>query len=283
MIEEVTLGQLSVANLTVFGGSPLTLIQAAAESGFGAVGLLLRSATPNPLSHEIVGKPEVVREIRAACGSTGVRVFDVEAFLLKANADVNAYHAALDIGAQLGATHISVVGSEWQVTETFLTDAERIDLFGRLCEAAAQFGLHVGVEFMLYRDVSTLQDALKLIDASGAANAGVILDVLHFHRTGVSLDEIAAIPRNRLAYVQLCDAVSTSPLVPNLAAEARGGRLYLGDGVIPIDRILNMLPSDVQLVMETPVAADAHLSAAEKVAHTAKTTKDFFAARSVAR
>ena len=49
-------------------------------AGFGAVGLLLAAATPKPLKHEIVDRPEVIRATKAALQSTGVRVFDVEAF-----------------------------------------------------------------------------------------------------------------------------------------------------------------------------------------------------------
>jgi hypothetical protein len=53
-------------------------IEEAAAAGFGAVGLLLAAATPKALKHEIVDRPEVIRA--AALQSTGVRVFDVEAF-----------------------------------------------------------------------------------------------------------------------------------------------------------------------------------------------------------
>jgi hypothetical protein len=59
---------------------PVHFIEEAAAAGFGAVGLLLAAATPKPLEHEIVDRPEVIRATKAALQSTGVRVFDVEAF-----------------------------------------------------------------------------------------------------------------------------------------------------------------------------------------------------------
>jgi hypothetical protein len=74
------LREVSVANLTIGRIDPVHFIEEAAAAGFGAVGLLLAAATPKPLKHEIVDRPEVIRATKAALQSTGVRVFDVEAF-----------------------------------------------------------------------------------------------------------------------------------------------------------------------------------------------------------
>ncbi|MDR5802714.1 MULTISPECIES: TIM barrel protein [unclassified Caballeronia] len=283
MIEEVNLHDVSVANLTVAGGAPVALIEAAAAAGLGKVGLLLRTATPKPLAHEVIGRPDVVREIKAACRANDIRVFDVEAFILSPAADIDTYRAALATGAELGATHISAVGTELLTNDAFLSAPERIELFGRLCDAAAEYGLHVGVEFMLYRDVRTLGETLELLNAAGRANAGVILDVLHFHRSGARPEELDAVPAERIAYVQLCDAIERSPSLDGLANEARTARLHLGDGVIPLDAILDRLPADAQLVIETPVAADADLSDARKVAHCTDAARRFFARRASQR
>jgi hypothetical protein len=80
MTPPTDLREVSVANLTIGRMDPVHFIEEAAAAGFGAVGLLLAAATPKPLKHEIVDRPEVIRATKAALQSTGVRVFDVEAF-----------------------------------------------------------------------------------------------------------------------------------------------------------------------------------------------------------
>jgi len=279
MIKDLNLNDLSIANLTVGGGDPVALIEAAGETGFGAVGLVLRTAMAKPLSHEVIGRPETIRAIKAACAANKVTIFDVEAFVLRPGVDAASFRPALETGAELGATHISSIGTELAGNDTFLSEGQRIDLFGKLCDEAAAFGLHVGVEFMRYRDIPNLAAALGLIEATGQANAGVILDVLHFHRTGGTAAEAAACPPSRLAYVQLCDAGPVVPSLEKLAAEARSGRLHPAQGVIPIDAILDVVPAEVQLVIETPVVAEAALSLKEKVASAAEHANRFAAAR----
>jgi sugar phosphate isomerase/epimerase len=281
MNRNFNLQELSLANLTV-GRIPQTeLIQAAASAGFGKVGLLVMTATAQPLQHEVIGRPEVIREIKAALRDTGVVVFDIEAFVLSQQTKLERLRPALELGAELGATHISVIGTELGPDAMLLTPDERIDLFGRLCDDAMQFGLTVGVEAMLYRDVGTWQDALKLVEATGRTNAGLVLDVLHFFRAGGKPSDLLQLPPRRIAYVQLSDCVASSPPLGQLAAEARTSRLHLGDGAIPLNDILDILPADLQLVIEAPVMAEASLTAFERAKSAAAHASRFFSALSV--
>ncbi|SDG13360.1 sugar phosphate isomerase/epimerase family protein [Bosea robiniae] len=279
MAHALNLHDFSIANLTVGGGDPVALIEAAGESGFGAAGLVLRTAMNKPLSHEIIQRPETIRAVKAASKATGVKVFDVEAFVLRPGVNAASFIPALETGAELGATHISSIGTEVVGNDTFLSEAERIDLFSQLCEQAKRFGLHVGVEFMRYRDIPDLGAALALIDAAGVGNAGIIFDVLHFHRTGGTPEQIAAVPASRIAYIQLCDAGPQVPRLEDLPTEARGGRLHLGDGVIPLNALLDVLPNGPQMAIETPVASEAALTLKEKVASAAEHIVRFAARR----
>lgn len=279
MIDKVETRDISIANLTVGGGSPIELIEAAAASGFGKVGLLLQSAMQKPLTHEIVGRPEVIREIKAACKANNVSIFDVEAFVLSPVANLDLYRTNLAVGAELGATHISTIGTELLTNDVFLTEQHRIDLFGGLCDAAAEFDLQVGLEFMLYRDVGTIRHATTLLNAVGRKNAGIILDALHFHRSGASLEDLDIVPVDRFAYVQLCDAGLKIPALDRLAVEARTARLHVGDGALPLNSILDRVPEGVQLVIETPVQADAALTSEQKLMRAAEATRRFFSAR----
>ena len=83
MTPPTDLREVSVANLTIGRMDPVHFIEEAA-----AAGLLLATATPRPVEHEIVGRPEVIRATKATLQSTGVRVLDVEAFTLSPRADI---------------------------------------------------------------------------------------------------------------------------------------------------------------------------------------------------
>lgn len=276
MKNQVALNQVSIANLTVGRVDPVELIEAAAVSGFGAVGLLLMSATPQPLQHEVVGRPEVIRKIKSALKAHNMRAFDVEAFILSPATSFENFRPALEAGAELGATHISSIGTEVIGNTAFLETAQRIDLFGRLCDEAARFGLHVGLEFMLYRDIATWKDALDLIEAAGRSNAGLIIDALHLYRAGGTPEDIAGVPANRIAYAQLSDAVQNSPELKDLPTEARGSRLHLGDGSIPLRELVDALPEATQLVIETPIAAEADWSTTRRIQSVAGSSRRFF-------
>ena len=278
MTQDTQLKRISLANLTVGRTTQTELIQAAAQAGFGKVGLLIMTATAQPLQHEVIGRPEVVREIKATLEDTGVGVFDIEAFVLSPQTDLERFRPALELGAELGATHISSIGTEFAPDATFLSTQQRIDLFGRLCDEAAQFGLTVGVEFMMYRDIRTWRDALQMIAAAGRANAGLILDVLHFFRAGATPSDLLQVPAARIAYAQLSDCVATPLTVEKLAVEARTARLHLGEGAIPLQEILDLLPAGLQLVIETPIAAEANASTLQRAKSAAEHTTDFFTA-----
>lgn len=275
---DTALRQISLANLTVGRTPQAELVHAAHGAGFGKVGLLLMSATAQPLQHEVLGRPESIREIRAALRETGVHAFDIEAFVLSPQTSLESWLPALELGAELGATHISCIGTELAPGADCLSPGARTELFGRLCDEAARFGLTVGVEFMLYRDIRTWRDALQMIEAAGRANAGLILDVLHFFRGGASPSDLRQVPAGRIAYAQLSDCGVAPVPVERLAAEARSSRLHLGQGAIPLNDILELLPPGLQIVIETPVAAEQSLSALERAKSAAAHTARFFAA-----
>jgi sugar phosphate isomerase/epimerase len=277
--ERFSLDRLSLANLTVGRVPQQELIRSAAAAGFGKVGLLIMTATAQPLQHELLGQPQVVREVKAALRDTGTRVFDIEAFVLSPQTDLERFKPALALGAELGATHISSIGTELAEGASFLSAAQRVDLFGRLCDEAMQFGLTVGVEFMLYRDIRTYRDALELVEAAGRRNAGLILDVLHFVRGGGTAEDLRAVPAERIAYAQLCDCVEASLPVHALPVEARTARLHLGEGVAPLHALLDVLPADLQLVVETPVLEEAGWNSTQRAESAATHATHFFRQR----
>ncbi|TWF80341.1 sugar phosphate isomerase/epimerase [Pseudonocardia hierapolitana] len=102
------------------------------------------------------------------------------------------------------------------------------DRFAELCERHPD--TLIAVEFMPYSVVRDLPEARRLVAHAGAPNAAIVLDIVHFFRSGSAVDEIDADCLRDVAVVQLSD-VSSRPGV-DLAREARHLRTYPGRGTL---------------------------------------------------
>ena len=262
---------IGLAYLSVGGADPVEHIEAAAEAGFGAVGLRILPPGDLPLPHDIVGDPGRQRAIRQACERTGIRVFDLEVFTLAASTDMDALRRALDVGAHIGAAIVQVV----------VEDPERsraIERFGHLCDAAAPLGLRVALEFMQWRAVKTIDDANAFLSAAARPNGGLCVDCLHLSRSGGSPSAVASVPVERLHYIQLCDAPARLPAPEELIVEARGRRAYPGDGELWLKELLGVVPPTVPLSIEVPRATDEGLTTRERARNAALALHRFLGA-----
>src|SRR5262249_26517959 len=130
---------------------------------------------------------------------------------------------------------------------------------------AQQYGLHVCLEFAIYTGVRTLADAVRVVKKSGRANASVLVDALHFSRSGGWPSDIAGVDASLFRYAQICDAAAVIPRESSaLIREARGGRLLPGEGGLPLRELVAALPAAIPLAVEAPVRATAGLSALER-------------------
>lgn len=261
--------RVSLAQLGLIDQGPIPLIEAAGQHGFRAVGLPLRSGALKPLKYEIAGNAPLVREIKAACRANGVGLFDVEALVLGHEPSDEELCRIFETASELGASRISCLGYEARLGSGTMRAGDEAERLAQICSVAREFDLVVGVEFMRFRSIQTLRDAQKTVTASGEPNARIIIDLLHLHRTGGSAEDVARLPEELLSHVQLCDAGAEQPALDDLAAEARGGRLLPGDGVIPLRGIVNALPPGALFSLEIPVQANAHLPIAARVRHGA--------------
>jgi sugar phosphate isomerase/epimerase len=111
-----------------------------------------------------------------------------------------------------------------------------------ICQRAAQHGLTVCVEFMPEGSLTDLATATRIVELTGAPNAGVMLDVWHFFRTGGDVADVEALPAGTVKGLQLSDAPAH---LRGVGTNARvRDRLLPGDGVIPLTGILAALGDD---------------------------------------
>jgi sugar phosphate isomerase/epimerase len=150
----------------------------------------------------------------------------------------------------LGASEVLVAGND----PDEMRMAERL---GELCELCARHGLTPSVEPMPWTDVRDYAQGLRLLDRAATAanaNAGILVDPIHFDRGLSRPEEITATPPARLRYAQLCDAPAERPADrATLLHQARAERLMPGDGGLDLRGLLRALPADIPLALEVPM------------------------------
>ena len=235
----------SLAYLGSHRCTPVEAIQVAAAAGYAYVGLRPWPNAPGGPQQFLLDQPQTVRETVAALRDTGVGIFDLEIIRLGENFDPHTWDALYDLGAQLKAKAILVAGDD--------PDEQRLAAnYARLCEVMAPYGMTADLEFMPFTPMADANAALRVVRNAGSpANAGVLVDALHFGRSHTTLDDIRAIPRELLHYAQICDApAGTHYNTEQLIHTARCERLLPGEGSIDLQGLFNALPADLPISVE---------------------------------
>ena len=269
--------EFSLAHLTVLGLAPPRMVVAAARAGYSYVGLRLNAVTPNEPSYPLHRDAQQLRQTKQELAATGMRVLDVELIRLTPDFQLHDYEALLDVSAELGARHLIAQGAD--------ANLERVtEHFGLLCDAAAKRNLTADIEFVTWTETSDLARAVEIVSGAVRANAGLLIDTLHFSRSNCSLSELAGLPRSWFHYAQVCDAPQSPPdTLDGLIFAARSERLFLGAGGLDLTGILGALPADIPYSLEIPTAALASRVGLEECARLALTSaRDFFATSTLA-
>jgi sugar phosphate isomerase/epimerase len=252
---------ISLAHLTVLDTTPPELVSVAAAVGFRTVGIRL-TATPSVgvPPYDILREGPMLRETLLRLRDTGVSVLDTEFLRFEPDQPVGIPEGFLEVSALLGAKHVLVMSAEPE-------EARTLERFGELCDRAAPYGLQVGLEFAIYTGVRTLAHAAHVIAQAKRANASILIDALHFSRSGGVPAHIRQVDPALFRYAQICDAVADMPGPTDTAAlirEARTGRLLPGEGVLPLADLVAALPAGLPLAIEAPNQATGHLPALER-------------------
>lgn len=236
----------SLAALTVLELSPPAMIEVAAQAGYSHVGLRLIPATPEEHHFALVADPALRRETLARLRDTGIRVLDVEILRLKPETRVADFEAVLATGAEFGASEVLVAGNDPD-------ESRQTDNFALLCDLSARYGLHPHLEFMPWTDARDLNQALRIVEAAGRDNGGVLIDAFHFNRSRSRLDDLARVSPSRMRYMQLCDVAGPVPDdMDEILRQARNERRFPGDGDCDLPGLLRAMPADIPLSLEIP-------------------------------
>jgi sugar phosphate isomerase/epimerase len=242
---------LGLAHFTVLEIPPLDLMNLASRIGYTSVGLRLHPAFPGAPYYTIAVGSNDMREIKLRMKNEGISVYDIEFVIIDEDFSAARLASILESGSELGAKRLSVCGD----------DADRSRLtanFAELCDLAANFDMGVDLECMAWRKVGSFPEALRIVKEAGRPNGGALVDALHLSRTGGYPKDLRDVPSRWVRSAQLCDAPAAQPTSTEaIIEEARSKRLPPGEGDLPLDELLSVLPDDVVLSVEVPMNTDA--------------------------
>jgi sugar phosphate isomerase/epimerase len=238
----------SLAHLTALSLSPPELVDAAAEAGYRYVGLRLTRVTPQEPHYPLATDPALMRTTKVRLAATGIEVLDIELARISPAEDPRDFERFLEAGAELGARHV--------ITQLPDPDrARKTDRFARLCELARPLGLTIDLEFPSWTETPDLREAVRVLRGADQPNAGILVDLLHFARSGSSVADLRQLPAHWFHFVHVCDAPpGVPPTNEEIIHTARFERLFPGEGGIDVRGILAALPAGLPYTLEIPRA-----------------------------
>jgi sugar phosphate isomerase/epimerase len=238
----------SLAHLTALSLSPPELVDAAAAAGYRYVGLRMTKVTPQEPHYPLASDPALMRATKTHLAATGIEVLDIELARVASRDNPREYLRFLEAGAELGARHVI----------TQLPDADfarKTDRFAQLCELARPLGLTIDLEFPSWTETPDLAEAARVLRAADQPNGGVLVDLLHFARSGSRVAQLLELPAAWFHFAHVCDAPADVPTTTEgIIYAARFERLFPGEGGIDIHGILAALPRGIPYALEIPHA-----------------------------
>jgi sugar phosphate isomerase/epimerase len=239
---------------------PPEMVRLAARTGYRAVGLRLIAVNRDSPGYPLMNDAVMMRETRAALADTGLRLSDIELVQITPEIDVAALEPFIAAGGSLGARYI--------ITAPYDSDHARLsDRLGAIANLAKPYGMSALLEFFPWTTVPDLATVAEVVTAASSPNVGILVDTLHFDRSGSSLSQLESIPPEWLPMAHVCDAPSEKPTtIEGLLHTARAERLPPGEGGIDIAAVLTRLPHHTQITLEVPMQRLTELEGPEAVA-----------------
>lgn len=261
--------QFSLAQLTVLKTSPAEISRIAADCGYDYVSMRqIYMGLPEEPDYDLSKNKKLMAETKAVFADTGIKLLDIELARIFDGMDVKKYEPAMTTAVELGGKH--VLSSIWTLDREYA-----IERFADLCDLAAQYGLTVELEYVPIAGVRTLSGAVDVLRKVNRPNAGLMIDIHHFHRAQDNPAELAKLPKEWFRFAHLCDAPAEIPTEQTeMARILREARSYVGEGGIDIAPILNampVVPYSIELPNLERVAESGYPEHARRCLESAKT------------
>lgn len=224
----------SIATVCLSGTLEEKLV-AAAEAGFDGVEIF---------EPDLVASPSSPAEVRAAARDLGLTLdlyqpvrdiegVDPETFA----ANLRRLDAKAALAAELGIDRLLMCSNVG--TATVDDEAVVVDQLRAAADTAERHGVKVAYEALAWgRHVNRYTHAWRLVETADHPNLGTCLDSFHILSVGDDPLGIAAIPGNKIFFLQLADA----PLMSlDVLSWSRHYRLFPGEGSFDLPRLLSLV------------------------------------------
>ena len=255
---ELILAHFSIRNATFD-----ERVEAAAAAGFDGIGL--NAGTFPQLQQE----GWTVDSMQARLDDVGIAIREMEALRIF---DTSGAELVFELVEAFRPLHVQVIAP----FDGDVPIDEAGERFAALCQRAQPYGTNLAFEFLPFTPIRTAAQALAIIEAAGnPPNGGLCVDSWHVFR-GVGLDQLAVVPPERVAVVQLDDG----PMIPVLEDYLQDTLHYRdlpGEGEFDLVRFLRALPAEAPLSLEVIDDDLDLLPPAEAVALIADATRRLLA------
>ncbi|MBI1374351.1 MAG: TIM barrel protein [Phycisphaera sp.] len=205
----------------------LEKIRLAGEAGFAGIELWINDV------YDYIGHGGEVRDVEKAVADHGLIVPSVIAMRKWGDEEGWEHQLVLDeakrrfaLGARLGAPYI--------VATPPLTDPRQDHLASRYRELLAigrEEGIKPTFEYIsFFASVYNLSDAWRIVQEADDPDATLIVDAFHNWNSGSTLDDLRAIPADRISHYHIDDAHPDKPA----KTQKDPDRLMIGDGQIDL-------------------------------------------------
>jgi sugar phosphate isomerase/epimerase len=268
----LTLGFLTLNFPPAGNAPPLDTVKAAAAAGFKSVGLRIAGRRPGDDYPPVVGNAAAIRDIRKRLSDAGMRLSSAIGYGFFPDVALGDQARILDATAELGGDTVMI--------NVFFDDHDAFaGTLNQFCALAAARRIRVAIEFMPFSGLKTIEDADRLITASKARNAGIVVDSLHLARSGGVPADVKKIASERIYLGQICDGKNRAdrPTDDELRAEARAHRLYPGEGDFPIMELIDTLPAEMEIEYEVPRSDQTGMPLVDRAKKAAQIFFDYMA------
>ena len=125
-----------------------------------------------------------------------------------------------------------VLGGRWGLDEGAAA-------FAALCDRAAEHGLMVHLEWLAWSRIPDLATAWKIVRTADRPNGGLNVDMWHCARTGTTVEDLLAVPGDRVLAIQLDDGPALAE--DDLVEATLHDRLLPGEGAFDLVGYLSAL------------------------------------------
>ena len=182
-------------------------VEAAREAGFDGLGLALADYRALKAT---IGVPEmrmILADNQMHCVEFEVLTDWFATGDRRARSDATRAEF-LRAAEEFAAWQIKVVGDFNNTSEGAWHLDRLAQEFGARCDDAAKVGTRITLELLPFSNIKTPTHGLSLIDAAGARNGGLLLDIWHMERGGIPYSEVSALPAAAIGWIELDDAAA---------------------------------------------------------------------------